>query len=73
MRRHHFEGGYSVFEMADGSHHDHIVCVQCGLVKEFFDEYIEKRQVEVAEEIGFAVTDHVHTIYGVCKTCQKKQ
>lgn len=70
IRRHHFEGGYSVFEMADGDHHDHIVCVKCGVVKEFCDDEIEKRQALVAERIGFAITDHEHTIYGVCAQCQ---
>lgn len=70
VRRHHFEGGYSVFEMEAGDHHDHIVCVKCGLVKEFFDAEIEKRQDEIALRMGFKVTDHNHTIYGVCTPCQ---
>lgn len=72
VHRHYFDGGYSVFEMAADDHHDHIVCVKCGLVKEFCDSEIEKRQKTIAENIGFKVTDHKHTIYGVCSECQAK-
>lgn len=70
IKKHHFEGGYSVFEMADGEHHDHLVCVKCGLVKEFYDEEIEKRQEQIAQKAGFLSTDHEHTIYGICGQCQ---
>ena len=70
VRRHHFEGGYSVFEMEADDHHDHLVCVKCGTVKEFFDHEIEKRQEKIAEDFGFKPTDHEHTIYGVCGRCQ---
>jgi len=71
VRRHHFEGGYSVFEMEADDHHDHLVCVKCGTVKEFFDPEIEKRQERIAHEFGFKATDHDHTIYGVCGQCQE--
>jgi Fur family transcriptional regulator, ferric uptake regulator len=65
--RHHFESGKAVFEMNEGSHHDHIVCVKCGRVEEFYDEEIEKRQKAAAEQYGFSMQDHSLTIYGLCK------
>jgi Fur family transcriptional regulator, ferric uptake regulator len=73
VQRHHFEGGRSVFELTRNEleHHDHIVCVKCGLVVEFFDELIEKRQHEIAEAKGFEVTEHSHYIYGLCPNCKK--
>ena len=70
IRRHNFEGGFSVFEIEHGSHHDHLVCERCGAVKEFFDDAIEKRQSDVAEKNGFQITEHHHTIYGICSNCQ---
>jgi len=71
VRRHNFEGGHSIFEIDQGEHHDHLVCVRCGSVTEFIDDIIEKRQVEIAREKGFEVTDHKHTIYGICDTCKE--
>ncbi|AKR43709.1 ferric iron uptake transcriptional regulator [Methylophilus sp. TWE2] len=65
--RHHFESGKAVFELNEGSHHDHIVCVKCGRVEEFYDEEIEKRQKAAAEKHGFTMQDHSLTIYGMCK------
>lgn len=65
--RHHFESGKAVFELNEGSHHDHIVCVKCGRVEEFYDEEIEKRQKVAAEKHGFTMQDHSLTIYGMCK------
>jgi len=70
--RHNFEGGFAVFEINQGEHHDHLVCVKCGQVEEFVDEVIEKRQKAIAEQAGFEMTDHVLHIYGVCSNCQKK-
>jgi Fur family ferric uptake transcriptional regulator len=67
VARHHFEGGQSVFELNRGDHHDHIVCVQCGRVEEFFDETIEKRQRSIARDRGFAINDHSLIIYGDCR------
>ena len=64
--RHHFESGKAVFELNAGSHHDHIVCVKCGRVEEFYDAEIEKRQEQAAESMGFTMQDHSLTIYGVC-------
>ena len=72
IRRHNFEGGFSVFEIEQGNHHDHMVCERCGTVKEFFDDAIEKRQAEIAKESGFTITEHHHTIYGICKNCNSK-
>ncbi len=66
VRRHHFEGGQSVFELNRGGHHDHIVCGRCGHVEEFFDDVIEERQRSVAEKLGFAIDDHSLIIYGRC-------
>jgi Fur family ferric uptake transcriptional regulator len=64
--RHNFEGGTSVFELNRGNHHDHMICVYCGHVEEFFDEIIEQRQQEIAKEKGFEIEDHSLIIYGRC-------
>ncbi len=72
VKRHHFEEGYSVFELDHGAHHDHLVCVKCGEVEEFVDSTIEERQQSVARKAGYLITDHSLTIYGICKTCQHK-
>ncbi len=68
--RHHFAEGHSVFEIDYGMHHDHLVCMKCGKVKEFVDAVIEERQKQVAVDAGFAITDHSLNIYGICKKCQ---
>ena len=73
VTRHHFEGGTSVFELNQGEHHDHILCVKCGRVAEFVDEVIEQRQKAIAEQAGFSMTDHCLYIYGICPACRKKQ
>ncbi|HIP53675.1 MAG TPA: ferric iron uptake transcriptional regulator [Chromatiales bacterium] len=73
VRRHNFEGGYSVFELDRGGHHDHIVCVRCGRVAEFYDETIEKRQKKIAKEHGFEIEDHSLTLYGHCIGPECKQ
>jgi len=70
VARHHFDEGHSVFELNQGHHHDHIVCVKCGKVEEFIDETIEQRQKDIAAKAGFAITDHCLYIYGVCESCQ---
>lgn len=72
VSRHNFEGGQAVFELNEGEHHDHILCVRCGKVEEFVDSVIEKRQKEIVEEHGFEMTDHHLTIYGVCAECRKR-
>ncbi|WP_028388555.1 ferric iron uptake transcriptional regulator [Legionella fairfieldensis] len=70
VNRHNFEGGYSVFELSQGEHHDHLVCVKCGKVEEFVDEIIEQRQQMIAKRACFKMTDHALNIYGVCPQCQ---
>jgi len=71
VSRHHFEGGNSVFELNQGEHHDHILCVKCGRVDEFVDELIEQRQRAIAEKMNYQMTDHSLYIYGVCAACIK--
>ncbi len=73
VERHHFEGGQSVFELNQGEHHDHILCISCGKVDEFSDETIEQRQRAIAKKAGYMMTDHSLYIYGVCAECQKKK
>ena len=73
VTRHHFEGGHAVFELNQGGHHDHIVCIKCGRVEEFIDETIEARQQAIAEKHGFEMTDHSLYIYGLCPRCRKGQ
>lgn len=68
--RHHFEGGHSVFELNQETHHDHLVCTKCGMVEEFFDAIIEERQHDIANAKKFQMVDHALTIYGICHTCQ---
>lgn len=68
--RHNFEGGHSVFELNQGEHHDHLVCVKCGRVEEFLDETIEDKQHDIATASGFKMTSHSLTIYGDCNGCQ---
>lgn len=70
VSRHHFEGGQAVFELNQEGHHDHLVCVVCGKVEEFFDEVIEDQQMKIARERGYTVTDHSLTLYGKCPDCQ---
>lgn len=63
VERHNFEGGHSVFEMAQEEHHDHMVCAETGQVIEFFDEEIERLQHEIAERHGFELLDHNLVLY----------
>jgi Fur family transcriptional regulator, ferric uptake regulator len=71
VTRHHFEGGHSVFELNQGDHHDHIVCVKCGRVDEFMDGEIEKRQKQIAVAKGYEITDHSLYLYGICSVCRR--
>lgn len=68
--RHHFEGGHSVFELSEGEHHDHLICVKCRKVVEFVDDVIESRQEMIAKQESFKMTSHSLTIYGWCGDCQ---
>jgi len=63
VTRHNFEGGTSVFELADRTHHDHMVCLETGTVVEFYDEKIEELQQEIAERHGYAIEDHSLVLY----------
>src|SRR3569832_2917704 len=72
VTRHHYEGGHAVFEIYQGDHHDHIVCVSCGRVDEFIDETIEERQRAIAKKFGYSLSDHALNIYGTCAACQEK-
>lgn len=75
LMRHHFESGKAVFELNRGEHHDHLVCMQCGHVEEFYDAEIEKRQTKIAESRGFTIHDHSLHIYANCtrKNCPNKR
>ncbi|GAB2883638.1 ferric iron uptake transcriptional regulator [Uliginosibacterium flavum] len=66
LKRHHFESGKAVFELDKGDHHDHIMCVDCGRVEEFFDPEIEARQNAVAAAQGFRVREHAMYLYAEC-------
>lgn len=66
LTRHHFESGKAVFELNEGGHHDHLVCLHCGRVEEFYDPEIEKRQARIAKERGFAIREHSLYLYADC-------
>jgi Fur family ferric uptake transcriptional regulator len=66
LSRNHFEGGRAMFELNEGSHHDHLVCLTCGHVEEFVDAEIEARQAEIARGRGFKLHDHALALYGEC-------
>ena len=61
------------FELANKPHHDHMICRQCGLIVEFEDQIIEKRQLAIAKEHGFKLTGHIMQLYGVCSECNKQK
>jgi Fur family ferric uptake transcriptional regulator len=67
VSRHHFEDGMAVFEINHGTHHDHIVCMDCGLVEEFVDPEIETRQNSIAQRLGFRIAEHSLVLYGRCQ------
>ena len=66
LSRSHFESGKAVYELNEGQHHDHLVCLDCGKVEEFYDAEIEKRQHAVAKAKGFAIADHALSLYANC-------
>ena len=74
VTRHHFESGHAVFELERGDHHDHVVCLQCGRVEEFYDQTIEDRQKTVVGKLGYEIKDHSLVIYGKCvrQNCPNK-
>lgn len=66
LSRNNFESGKAIFELNEGTHHDHLVCLDCGRVEEFYDAEIERRQQAVAKERGFALQEHALSLYGNC-------
>ena len=72
LSRSHFESGKAVYELNEGQHHDHLVCLDCGQVEEFYDAEIEKRQQAVAKAKGWVVEDHTMALYGQCAACATK-
>jgi len=66
LARNHFDNGKAVFELNEGTHHDHLVCLVCGKVEEFYDVEIEKRQQDIADSRGFTLEEHALSLYGVC-------
>ena len=66
LSRNHFESGKAVYELNEGQHHDHMVCLDCGRVEEFYDPEIESRQQAVAEAKGFVIADHALSLYAPC-------
>ena len=74
LSRNHFESGKAVFELNEGHHHDHLVCLTCGKVEEFFDAQIEERQHSIAKERGFQLQEHSLALYANCvkKDCPNK-
>jgi len=75
LKRHHFESGKAVFELNRGDHHDHLVCIQCGHVGEFYDEEIENRQMQIAKDRGFVIREHSLSLYVECikETCEYRK
>lgn len=67
-----FEGGATRFELVGDDHHDHLICVQCGLIVEFEDDSVEADQHRIAAAHGFELQTHRHELYGLCPACQKK-
>ena len=66
LERQHFEGEKAVFELNEGHHHDHLVCMRCGYVEEFFEAEIERRQRQIAADRGFELQEHALALYGIC-------
>ena len=66
LKRSNFESGKAIYELNEGEHHDHLVCLDCGKVEEFFDAEIEKRQHDIAKEKGFILADHGLSLYAHC-------
>ena len=73
LERSHFESGKAVYELNEGTHHDHLICTSCGKVEEFYDAEIERRQQLIATEKGWILQDHAMSLYGLCATCADKK
>jgi len=72
LERSHFESGKAVYELNEGTHHDHLVCTSCGRVEEFYDAEIERRQQMIAVDKGWVMQDHAMSLYGLCGDCASK-
>jgi Fur family transcriptional regulator, ferric uptake regulator len=73
LSRSHFDSGKAVYELNEGTHHDHLVCTSCGRVEEFYDAEIEKRQQIVSKTKGWILQDHAMSLYGLCANCATKR
>ena len=73
LERSHFESGKAVYELNEGTHHDHLICTSCGKVEEFYDAEIERRQQLVAQDKGWILQDHAMSLYGLCADCAGKR
>ncbi|HSV57621.1 MAG TPA: ferric iron uptake transcriptional regulator [Variovorax sp.] len=73
LERSHFESGKAVYELNEGTHHDHLVCTSCGKVEEFYDAEIERRQQMIAKDKGWTLQDHAMSLYGLCGSCTAKR
>ena len=70
LTKHRFEDDRAVYELVSDEHHDHLICMKCGRIEEFNDPIIEERQLEIAKKLGFKMTDHSLSIYGLCINCK---
>jgi Fur family transcriptional regulator, ferric uptake regulator len=70
LKRSHFESERAIFELNEGEHHDHLICLDCGRVEEFYDPEIEKLQEKVALRQGFQLADHSMSLYAHCQKTQ---
>lgn len=66
----HFGDGVSRYEVAEGAHHDHLICTKCNKIVEFEDDRIEALQEKIADRYGFVLTRHKHELYGLCTRCR---
>jgi Fur family transcriptional regulator, ferric uptake regulator len=73
LARNTFNSGKAVYELNEGKHHDHLICLDCGRTEEFNDPTIEKRQRNIAESLGFELRDHHLALYGYCPDCAAKR
>ncbi|MBB1599854.1 MULTISPECIES: ferric iron uptake transcriptional regulator [unclassified Variovorax] len=73
LERSHFESGKAVYELNEGTHHDHLICTSCGKVEEFYDAEIERRQQLIAKDKGWILQDHAMSLYGLCGDCASRR
>ncbi|HTY04835.1 MAG TPA: ferric iron uptake transcriptional regulator [Rhodocyclaceae bacterium] len=73
LARNTFNAGKAVYELNEGRHHDHLICLVCGRTEEFVDATIERRQKAVAESLGYELVDHHLAMYGYCQACAAKR